>query len=345
MILGIHSNKKTSIEGDTDAKTTEHAIARDIKKYGINAIQIFTHNPRTGVKIAMDYSDVAKITSDIKLLVHGPYNLLRVFMIPEEELKEQLKILEIQFKAAAAIGASGIVFHISKSTAVNTAMAIKMILPLAEQYGIQMIIESVACNTAANKTYESTKLINEVNKILKSHPLDRFWSWCIDTAHMWSMGVEVANKHSFAQWLASIERPEKVSTFHLNGSSTGFKSGKDKHEIPFTSVDNIWYNINPTESGVAALVEFATKYNCVTILEINRGETQGLEKCIKTVFDLEKKINERTSTDEQKTTNDNQDDLEDNDNDNDNDNDKSNEDNQKKSVSDECCKDIDLNEE
>ena len=284
MILGIHSNKTTSIEGDIDAKTTEQAIERDIVKYGINAIQIFTHNPRTGVKIAMDYGNVAKITKDIRLLVHGPYNLSRVFMISEEELKEQLKVLEVQFKAAAAIGASGIVFHISKSTAANTATVIKIILPLAEQYGIQMIIESVACFPSANKTYESTELMNEVNELLKAHPLDRFWSWCIDTAHIWSMGVQVQDRKLFTDWLASIKQPKKISTFHLNGSSAVFKSGKDKHEIPFTSVDRIWYNINPTKSGVASLIEFATRHNCVIILEINRGETKDLEKCINTIL-------------------------------------------------------------
>ena len=290
MILGIHSNKGPSVEGDQDAKTTDQAILRDVKKYGINTSQIFTHNPRTGAKIAMNYDDVAKVGEEIKILVHGPYNLSRVFLIDENELKSQLKILEVQFKAAQAVGSSGIVFHISKSTAENTARVIKTILPLAEQYGVGIIVESIACIPAKDRTYESTKLMNEVDALLKKHPLDRFWSWCIDTAHIWSMGVDIKTKENFASWLNTIKRPEKVSTFHLNGSSANFHSGKDKHEIPFTDVDKIWHKVEPKKSGVAALVEFAIKHNCITILEMNRGTSSDLQKCIQTIFGLEKKI-------------------------------------------------------
>lgn len=288
MILGMHSNKNTSIEGDADAKTTHDAISRDIKKYNLNAVQIFTHNPRTGSPIAMIPEKIANLSQDIRVLVHGPYTLSRIFTISETEIKEKLRILEAQFKMAQKINARGIVFHIGKSTVQNTVAALKIILPLAEQYGVEIIVESIACKPVENKTYQSTDMINQVTEQLQTHKFNRFWSWCIDTAHIWSMGIDVKNKSDFAKWLGTIKFPEKVSTFHLNGSSAKFNSGKDKHEIPFGPTDIIWNGIKPENSGVAALVDFAIKYNCITILEVNRGSSNDLKKSVEAIFALEK---------------------------------------------------------
>ncbi len=295
MILGIHSNKKTKITGDSEAKTPESAISRDIEKYKLNASQIFTHNPRSGVKIQMNYSSVAKISENISLLVHGPYTLIKIFNITQEEFKEQLPKLDIQFKIAADIGAKGIVFHIGRIRAETeqeaiqkTIKAIETILPLAENHGVDIIVESIACKAVPGRTFESTEMINKVTAGLSKHKFDRYWSWCIDTAHIWSMGIDVRYKKTFEKWLSAIQFPQKITTFHLNGSAANFNSGKDMHEIPFSSTDKIWHGIKPEESGVAALAKFALRHNCITILEVNRGSDKDLKKTIDIIFGFEK---------------------------------------------------------
>ena len=64
-MIGLHVHKHTR-------KTLTKAIDKDSEKYKLECVQIFTHNPRTGSAIKMNYKDVLKKCEELDspLVVH-----------------------------------------------------------------------------------------------------------------------------------------------------------------------------------------------------------------------------------------------------------------------------------
>jgi sugar phosphate isomerase/epimerase len=94
-----------------------------------------------------------------------------------------------------------------------------------------------------------------------------WWGICVDTAHLWALGQDIQTKQSMRDWLNAIEHKNKIMIFHLNGSRRDISTGKDEHAIAFAHDDKLWYGIEPSDSGVAAVLEFAKKHKTTIIIE------------------------------------------------------------------------------
>ena len=95
---------------------------------------------------------------------------------------------------------------------------------------------------------------------------------CVDTAHLWSCGVDIASREAAQTWLEELEAvsdviPPGAVMFHLNDSLDDRGSGVD-HHAPLLQ-GKIWgeYAEEPKESGLAAFVEYAVRHDTVAILE------------------------------------------------------------------------------
>lgn len=99
-----------------------------------------------------------------------------------------------------------------------------------------------------------------------------YFGLCIDTAHVWACGADIASFEGASQWLAELEAchdviPPRAIVFHLNDNRHGRGSGLDEHDPLLMGA--IWgdYAQCPEKSGLAAFLDYARRYCIPTILE------------------------------------------------------------------------------
>lgn len=281
LILGVHVKKKSDVIDDNKTYTVSDAIERDLNAHDLNACQIFTHGPRFHNPISMNTALVREKTHNIDLSVHSAYYTVSIMSINQENKNEsenikKLKKIEDQIKKTSEIGGWGLVLHlVKKYTPQQVADAMEVIIPIAEKYNIMILLEMVASRSNKN-TYETPEKINNLNQLLFNKFDSSNWGWCVDTAHIWCSGTNIQTYEQMQNWLNGLENPERIEMFHLNGSSTPQGNGKDIHEIVFGPSDNIWKDIEPNNSGVKSVVEFAVQNNITIICEINRAPDDGI---------------------------------------------------------------------
>lgn len=264
--FGIHINPK---------------YIEDINKdYGMQACQIFTHGPRSTYKTNINSTEVYKLSRKLKMHVwiHSTYltNLWK-----DEEYAKKLVIDEI--KELQTIKAKGLVIHLPKSLPSNLVPALHKLTKL--KVG-NIVLEMKACIPDDNTTYESPEKINRFIDNLKEHKIShRQVSICIDTAHIYSSGQKISTYKQATDYLSNLKYPKWVSLIHLNGSNS--KNNKDVHAVPFGKKDFIWKKYTYQNSGFRAFIEFAIKYKCDIIFEI---DVENNIKDSTKLFDLMKNL-------------------------------------------------------
>jgi endonuclease IV len=94
---------------------------------------------------------------------------------------------------------------------------------------------------------------------------------CVDTAHLWSCGVDLRTRADAEDWLerlaAQAALPPGRLMFHANDSEEPLGKGVDKHAPLFQG--RMWseFRRNPAASGFAAFAEYAARENVPLILE------------------------------------------------------------------------------
>jgi deoxyribonuclease-4 len=278
MILGIHVSKTSNtLDDKTPSYDLSDAIVRETTVLGLNAAQVFTYGPRQATPNKIDYDKVKSVTADIDLSVHSAYATTGIWKVNAEnksqaKSKRMIDVVKLQLASCKKINAHSLVLHINKIYPDQAAETMKFLAPYAKKVGVKVVLEMVSSKADPDKTYETPEKIDNLTTLLG--PKENWWGWCVDTAHLWGAGVDVSKYEYMTDWLNRLTYKKKISMFHLNGSYAKLGSGKDKHAIAFSSVDLIWYGIKPEESGVRAIVEFATKYKIPIICEINRGSEE-----------------------------------------------------------------------
>lgn len=95
---------------------------------------------------------------------------------------------------------------------------------------------------------------------------------CLDTAHLWTSGVDIASYEAAEKWLEGLEDasdaiPPESIMLHLNDSLRPRGTGPDAHAG--LADGKIWaaYRGALADSGLAAFVDYAVRNDTVTILE------------------------------------------------------------------------------
>lgn len=287
-MIGVHVTKSSHVLDDkTEAASMSEALERDVTSLELESAQIFTYGPRFIVANKIDFDEVKQFAQNIRLSVHSAYATTGIWKLFDKELDERKKLIAVfnsQMRSCEKVGAWGMVLHVVKVAPETVAKVMKKLLPIADKTGIKIVLEMVA-NKACALTYETPEKIDNVTHLIG----DGAWGWCIDTAHLWGAGVDIRKYADMKNWLDRIVNKKRILQIHLNGSSADRGSGKDKHEIAFGPDDKIWYKIQPKDSGLLAIVEFAVEHNLDITLEINRGKekyTRELIAIIKEIKEL-----------------------------------------------------------
>ncbi len=100
---------------------------------------------------------------------------------------------------------------------------------------------------------------------------------CLDTAHLWTSGVDLASYGAAEKWLEGLEGasdviPPEAIMMHLNDSLRPRGTGPDAHAG--LADGKIWgqYRETLADSGLAAFVDYAVRNDTVTILERKPAE-------------------------------------------------------------------------
>ena len=304
-MLGVHVSKTSKILDPSkyDARNTMlDAITQDCEELKLNCCQIFTHGPANSHINAMDYSAVENYCTinQITLFVHSAYMTTGIWNIKESNKSDPksvytINLLVSQFECCEKLNSKGLVIHTPKKEPGIIIEALKIVIPFIKEFKTPLIFEMTAVKPDPTKTYETPEKINNLNKLLhQEFPAYDNWGWCIDTCHLWSAGIEMNDVATVNKWLTTLDKPEKIKLFHLNGASIStFNTGKDNHKVAFGADDDIWnkiININTgyikkkvKKSSIYTIVEFAKIHNISIICEINRGDYKEIEFSMKAI--------------------------------------------------------------
>jgi endonuclease IV len=288
--IGVHVAKISKVLEERKRKTYLEAIKNDVDKLKLGCVQIFVAGPANSRMAKMNYDNIQTFCKDekINLYVHSSYLTIGIWGLTDEnkntpKLIAAIQHLNNQMTACDELGAKGFVVHLPKKLPQVVITALKIIIPIVKKYKTQFMIEMPA-SKPDEKTYETPEKMDMLtHMIFTSYPQFKNWSWVIDTAHLWSCGIEVNDVKIIKKWFKELKYPETIGLFHLNGSSLEqYGTGKDKHKVVFGSDDDIWNGDAHIDDGldmkaikkssIWQFAKFAKKQNIDLICEINRGD-------------------------------------------------------------------------
>jgi endonuclease IV len=310
MFLGIHVSKKSILKGDKLRKTLLQSIKDDVKTFGINAAQIFVFGPRNRNRNAIDVEEINKLCEEenVYLTIHSTYITPSVWKVnlktlkddkTKDEMKQHLKHFIDQLKASVEFNTAPLVVHLPRAPLEDVVETLKILAKFITKYKAIVYFENVPCDIKNGNEYSSpvklNKLVEEFSKVLP----DDNYGVCVDTAHIWSCGINLSTRQSQEKWFDELtdKTVKMIKQFHLNGSKDKtFNSNKDEHYLALSDADDL-YNFDQdvkndkkiNDLGISALCKFAKKNNVPIICEIH-GDRGSSDSEIKHSIRLIKKM-------------------------------------------------------
>jgi len=245
--LGAH----VSIAGAlSNAPVRAHAL-------GCEGFQIFNTSPRNWHQIKISDREKRQFKEAVKNLGVGPAFIHTIYLINLASSTPQFWELSIQALVDALltgreIGAQAVVTHVGspKDEGFKVGLervheALRRLCATLDRYdpnGTRLCLEfSAGTGNHIGKTFE------ELTTILD--PFEKYdFGVTLDTAHMFTSGVELRTKTALDELVVTIEKTigfERIGFIHLNDSKAPFGSGVDRHE-----------DIGKGEIGLDALTRF-----------------------------------------------------------------------------------------
>jgi endonuclease IV len=281
MKFGIHVSKISKID-KTESHTMTEALELEMKRFNLNSAQIFTHGPMNAYPNKMDCSSVQQVIKDMdaSIYVHGSYLSVGLWNTLDKGKRMTLNHVLDTMHSACMINAVGVVIHLSKKPVETIKGCMDMLqqglgeIKVEDPYKMPMLLLEAPAMKPGKWTYESPEKLNKLCDVLKENTN---WGLCIDTAHLWSGGVDLSKPGSWDAWLEGLTdlARSKIKLIHLNGSlESNFGTGKDIHIIPFSEEDAIWGKSKKSvdNSSFKSIIDFCEKNNIDVISEINRGD-------------------------------------------------------------------------
>jgi endonuclease IV len=322
LILGFHTSKEK--KGIIDPLRVDTEL---LKSHGFkSAAQIFTQVPQTTVFTNIEpAAEIGKFLddTDTKLLIHSPYAINDFWK--KNDLTKLTKSLENSAEFAAATkNFTGIVIHLPKMIPEDVVTVIKN----RSVNSVLILLENHAYKPGMD-SYELPSRLNKLTNLLIEAKTPN-WGYCIDTAHLFvcisevdrGYGYKIEERAAMERWLGELteETRSRIKAWHLNGSVNEASSHNDKHAIPIFGSNHLLNTAEPDrmwgehllsneikkdgldkhmdvqidllqDTSLIPVMKHAMHYNIPVILEINRGNSDDVEGCLKIFARLEKEIN------------------------------------------------------
>ncbi|HXC34099.1 MAG TPA: deoxyribonuclease IV [Verrucomicrobiae bacterium] len=229
--IGIH----TSIAGDIAAALDSAA------KLGANALQIFSASPRMwprgGSRIAE--ADAARFRARRSELGLGPLvihdNYLINLACPDRVMRaKSIQAFHDELVRAVALGADFLVAHPGACLGSEKAQAIGEIAQGLRQAarGVKLGSLRILIENTSGMGSAVGARFDEVRAIL-DHTGDLPMGVCLDTAHTYEAGYDIATESGLEATIAALDRTirlDRIYVLHINDSKTPRGSRVDRHE-------------------------------------------------------------------------------------------------------------------
>lgn len=266
------------------------AIRRDMKiseQAGVKmtCCQIFVMGPRNvnqGGLSPEERIGIANLVKEtgLKIFVHGNY----FDCICGVKKQWAWSLVRKELEICDEIGAAGLVIHLPKVAAKEIAATIPEMLQGGTKTRLYLEIESY--KPTETTTYELPRkiavLMQELFALERSHlhlNVKRDIGICLDTAHAWAAGVDIAEYEDAKKWLREMTEAAGGCNviMHLNDQINAKGSGKDQH-APL-AYGTIWgaYLKNGTveKCGLHAVVEWLHERTIDQTIDQTIGQNIG----------------------------------------------------------------------
>ncbi|MDE2100853.1 MAG: TIM barrel protein [Patescibacteria group bacterium] len=274
-MFGPHINRKySSKKGATMTDQVRAAVGIATNEgFDVKAASVFVSNPR-GWKMTMTNDEAAELKEYLEetkmcVIAHGSY--LDVALFSKDKRVPAGRFIREEVKMCAAAGIRGLVVHLPNKGVDDVVASIPSVFTLDKTVLVYLETPAVSPSKSHYETPEKlATLFAAIRK--KVDPKLMKIGLCIDTAHIWTCGVDISSYEKAEAWLDELRKYEDVIPpshimFHLNDSVYECGDGKDEHATLLRG--KIWgaYEENPEESGLAAFLRYAMGNNTPCILE------------------------------------------------------------------------------
>jgi deoxyribonuclease-4 len=244
---------------------------------GGNAMQIFAGSPRMWArslyapKIAAEFVLQTKTYNLQPVYIHALY-LTNLASDNPELVEKSRAALIMDMKNSANLGSAGVVLHIGSHQGRGWEAVRDQVTQVIGEVLAATPPESVLL--LENSAGQQGKIgsLPELSSILSTLNSDRL-KICLDTAHAFEAGYNLATEAGLSQWVAEIKETitlPKLELLHLNDSKTPLGSGRDNHQ----NVGDGYIG----HDGLARLVNHPDLSHLPLILEVPGLEGTGPDK-------------------------------------------------------------------
>jgi deoxyribonuclease IV len=196
---------------------------------GADAVQFFLGDPQGWKAPVIPGGDpgavkAAYAAAGVDVYIHAPY-VINVATSNNRIRIPSRKLLDQQLKAAASIGAKGLIVHGGYVTAgVDLAEGLENWRKAAERIErpLPMLIENTAGGDGA--TARSLDAIGRLWDAVAEAAGDANLGFCLDTCHANSAGIDLADAADRVKAITG-----RIDLVHCNNSRDEFGSGRDRH--------------------------------------------------------------------------------------------------------------------
>ena len=226
MLFGAHCSG--GIKGSLD-----HAI-----EIGADAVQLFAQSPRMWRFPEHAEGDLARFRERREeggigaVLVHALY--LCNLASPDETIYgKSLDTMRSTVRAACAIGADGVVFHVGSHVGTGFTAGLERCLPaLREMLELCSDTTWLLLENSAGAGGTIGRSIEELAALV--HVLDRHprLGVCLDSCHLFVSGVDVGDPDTVAALLADLDARiglDRLRALHVNDAAAPLGSNRDRH--------------------------------------------------------------------------------------------------------------------
>lgn len=214
--------------------------------YDVDYIQFFVIGPQnyTTVEWLNTREKRAEFAKDPRIkIVHGSY-------VDHPWNGDKLAIYNIkrEFMLAEEIGAKYLIIHIISDVNKIEAHIDKILERKPDSVNLALEIDAKGEWTPSE--------INPIMDIIHRYKI----KLCLDTAHLWSSGINIRTKEDVKLWFENVRHIEDIAIIHLNDDKNPIGTKYDRHDYLLPGEGAIW---KTTDSGLREIL----KNNCIFILE------------------------------------------------------------------------------
>jgi deoxyribonuclease-4 len=239
------------------------------ERVGAECLQVFVSNPRgwaptTGDPAQDENFRQACASAALPVFVHAPY-LINLGSPTPATVANSVAALRHNLRRAAAIGASGVVFHAGSAVDAGRhaeALAdlgprLVGVLDEAAALGIRLLVEPTA---GGGRALAAT--VADLGPFLAAVDFHAGLGVCLDTCHLWAAGHDLARPGGTVDLLdefVAVAGRDRLALIHANDSMDPCGSKRDRHANLGTGsigVDGFAALFtHPATAGVPVIVE------------------------------------------------------------------------------------------